>query len=644
MDADHGEDRPNRPNAFAPHKPSNLSQTKFSKSPFSPPQRSATYPSSPPSPEPLAQDSAFPIFPTTRSRSATPTTPSEPTRPATFEQQSLQPPRDDFGVFAPINDKRAGRDDVMQRLNALSPGPFDTNKSRGHRKNPASGSSMEDFIRSPNRHSPHSSNASSNHRRDLSQSSTWSQKSSDRLKPMPGALGNTGRSESAGAYSAEPLPKSTKPPPSLAKIGRSQTSPVESGLGSYASIDATSRQTVPEKSPPKPSRHRPQPSVAAANRPLDEIGSMSSFKSSRSLRGRKETPAANSERLPAGKTEVRNDGRYQDAPPVPKPSRALEFGVSNPYHFSTESNSSNDSSASEVRTASSRSSPPLSESPQRMKRKADTSRLDNLMNDFKFDLEPTPPLEQPVSLQGSHAPSFSRPINSRLAEAARDGVQVKVPTGSSQSTFQNYRRPSDDDLSPLSPPPQATFRDYPASEPSRPPPSRAPRQPPPNKGSCRGCGDLIFGKSVSSADGRLTGRYHKSCFVCETCKEPFQTADFYVIRNQPYCAQHYHELNDSLCTQCNHGIEGQYLETEVKQKYHPTCFTCQVSLGILPIAFFIDANDCIQDCQRPLRDDYFEMNGKTYCEQHAFRAAQRTQFLGPGRRHPERRTTRLMMM
>ena len=97
-----------------------------------------------------------------------------------------------------------------------------------------------------------------------------------------------------------------------------------------------------------------------------------------------------------------------------------------------------------------------------------------------------------------------------------------------------------------------------------------------NKGKCRGCGEIIQGKSVSSADGRLTGRYHKQCFVCKTCKEPFKTADFYVIDNNPYCQRHYHELNGSMCKSCDRGIEGQYLETELKQKFHPHCFTCQV--------------------------------------------------------------------
>lgn len=130
------------------------------------------------------------------------------------------------------------------------------------------------------------------------------------------------------------------------------------------------------------------------------------------------------------------------------------------------------------------------------------------------------------------------------------------------------------------------------------------------KGPCRGCGDMIMGKSVSSADGRLTGRYHKSCFVCHQCRAPFQTADFYVLEDRPYCTQHYHERNGSLCSTCNTGIEGQYLEVNERtvrggsgrQKFHPECLRCTT-------------------CRIVLNGEYFEWNGLVYCERDARRAA-----------------------
>ncbi|KAF2484052.1 hypothetical protein BDY17DRAFT_309378 [Neohortaea acidophila] len=128
------------------------------------------------------------------------------------------------------------------------------------------------------------------------------------------------------------------------------------------------------------------------------------------------------------------------------------------------------------------------------------------------------------------------------------------------------------------------------------------------KASCRGCRQRIEGKSVKAADGRLTGRWHRACFVCHTCASPFTTADFYVFNNHPYCEQHYHEMNGSVCHACHRGIEGPFLETssgppaghEVR-KYHRRCFTCV-------------------ECRMVLSDGYFEIGGMVHCERHALAA------------------------
>ncbi|KAG8427835.1 hypothetical protein J3459_006295 [Metarhizium acridum] len=74
--------------------------------------------------------------------------------------------------------------------------------------------------------------------------------------------------------------------------------------------------------------------------------------------------------------------------------------------------------------------------------------------------------------------------------------------------------------------------------------------------------------------------YHKACFVCTTCTEPFSSSVFYVLDDKPYCEQHYHELNGSLCGDCGRGIEGQYLEDEARVKYHVGCFRCLDCGGI----------------------------------------------------------------
>ncbi|KAE9993118.1 hypothetical protein EG327_006471 [Venturia inaequalis] len=121
----------------------------------------------------------------------------------------------------------------------------------------------------------------------------------------------------------------------------------------------------------------------------------------------------------------------------------------------------------------------------------------------------------------------------------------------------------------------------------------------PSKGNCAACQQPIYGKSVKAAGGKPTGRYHKECFSCKTCQAPFPTAEFYVLNNAPYCGRHYHELNGSLCAKCDSGIEGQYLQTDRREKYHAHCFSCV-------------------ECRVRLTEDYFEVNGQAFCERHAY--------------------------
>jgi len=168
------------------------------------------------------------------------------------------------------------------------------------------------------------------------------------------------------------------------------------------------------------------------------------------------------------------------------------------------------------------------------------------------------------------------------------------------------------------------------------------------KGICRGCSLVILAsqKSVSSADGSLTGRYHKECFTCRTCASTFPGSDFYVHDDQPYCAQHYHELNGSLCSTCGNGIEGLYMQTSSGngKRYHPHCLICAT-------------------CKCRLNEDYFDYVGKMYCERDAFRLAnlptkydtapsrpsplvrEYISSIEPGlkNRFPERRTTQMMI-
>ncbi len=615
------------------------------KFPFQKLSRSQTTPLSgrPPSPDiTIAQDCAFPHFPTSKSRSATPT-PTTPLESAfTLPLSNNRPQGLDRGSsYASVSPRATGGGSLLQRMNSIAPGPFSgrgDQRQSGHEKS-GSMSSSRDFIWPTS-----SSGSKSHHQRPTTSSSVYTRKPSQSISSTSGSNRFTfdPKNEDVPTIPAMPPPPQ-RPSREDNPVSTRNASPLkDSGFdfGSFGQeqrsstfptdeISRSEEQASMQRRPSEPSvkGHKSKPSVAAGvMQPLYEIGSTSSFKPSRSIREHSRS---------VSRTDARDDRRLQDAPPVPLPSQAQIVNPENPYHTPHESTSSNGSYSSGVKSGSSRSSPPINESPLRLQgHSSDNSQIDNLFNGFQFDVDKRPSFEEPPAFrdQYGHGPPKPRPTNVP--------IQVRPATPPAQRD-EPQRRPSIPTLSP----PAASPDEYIVSSfapqsnnlraspvPLLSPPSTnsaAPRPTTANKGNCRGCGDLIIGKSVSSADGRLTGRYHKACFVCKTCQAPFQTADFYVMNNNPYCARHYHELNHSLCTKCDRGIEGQYLETDSRLKFHPHCFSCQ-------------------ECHRILRDDCFEWDGRTLCEQHAFgaaqRAAQQPSSLGPGRRYPERRTTRLMMM
>lgn len=362
-------------------------------------------------------------------------------------------------------------------------------------------------------------------------------------------------------------------------------------------LKALPRRPSEPASLPSSAYHPRRPSVAAANRPLYEIGSTSSYKPSRPPTSRSESPAMSDTGAIAPRSASRNGGRNDQKTnivvSIPTPKYAEDYSVGNPYHTPTESTSSNDSATSDANSGSSRSSPPLSDSPFHMQpRFAESTPIESLRNDNGVThSSKAHAKEEHLKTRQGPAKSFNRPIYAQSAEPVPPPeLLIQPPESPMDPAIRSNRlySPAQSTPSASVSPQTMTYHSTPRPTPPRantvtPPPAPRPpipspsRRPTAGKGNCRGCGELIQGKSVSSADGRLTGRYHKRCFVCQTCQEPFKTTDFYVLNNQPYCGRHYHELNGSLCQTCDKGIEGQYLETAVKQKFHPHCFTCQVS-------------------------------------------------------------------
>lgn len=115
-------------------------------------------------------------------------------------------------------------------------------------------------------------------------------------------------------------------------------------------------------------------------------------------------------------------------------------------------------------------------------------------------------------------------------------------------------------------------------------------------GPCRKCSLDISGKSIWSKDGQLSGQWHRNCFGCHSCGKLFNKGtNCYVIDDFPYCEQHFHELNNSICKTCGRGIEGLCLENEKSEKFHPECLCCHI-------------------CGTFISKDYFMVDGLPLCE------------------------------
>ncbi|KAJ2794716.1 hypothetical protein H4S07_006675, partial [Coemansia furcata] len=125
--------------------------------------------------------------------------------------------------------------------------------------------------------------------------------------------------------------------------------------------------------------------------------------------------------------------------------------------------------------------------------------------------------------------------------------------------------------------------------------------------ACRSC-DRACDTTNRSSVFALDAWWHRSCFNCQECRQPFPDKSFYVLEQRPYCRYDYHKLNRSLCMTCTEPIEGPCAQV-LEGRFHPRCFACA-------------------HCGESLKDVYYSLNGRFLCEAHvhtqpAFRAADR---------------------
>ncbi|KAL5119975.1 hypothetical protein ACEQ8H_002073 [Pleosporales sp. CAS-2024a] len=599
---------------------SSTSSYKMNRSATAPVPRPRLAPSSPKASSNL--DCAFPPFPS--KRNATPQS-ARPQQRDRLEPMPQQLYAEASPLFAPLSPRFDGGDNIKKRMDSIAPGPFD---GRADRRPSTSGSSKPP--------SPLPEAATFGHQRTPTQGSNRSFGSMSRRRT---SVSSTTSRSSAYSNRSVGLPAHPK---FGANVNGTPPAPLHAASGSNEGIDAflnrlqeesmrplglkgdprrdgSRERKEPPPRPRRPSESKLPPSDMAELQPATfPSPPVNAFPPRNSSSGA----------LNQGSTTV---------PPRPAHLALLQPNMLHDtpiysLHTPSDSGLSDDSYASSSfrSVASSRSSPPGSEASHSRQ----TSKLGR--SEYLGDS-----LERTAS-PDSYAGSPRRPSAAVSPRPSHSHSRINVPEPLPQSMSLPYAAVPESPMDPAiqlgiafdrRPKQSTSWQDYDLRAPQK-PFTQAPRVSPhrqdtrPSKGNCRGCLEPIVGKSVKDSSGRITGRFHKHCFVCKTCNDAFPTGEFYVFDNSPYCERHYHELNGSVCPSCNHGIEGQYLETDTRTKFHPRCFTCTT-------------------CRVVLRDGYYEFNGQRYCDRHAQSAAAPPQnFLGPGGFRPrmEKRSTRLMMM
>ena len=491
--------------------------------------RSATSPMPrpfrPPSPDLSSNmDCAFPPFPT--ARSTTPEPKSKPKDKLNSSHNHRYAEADP--LFAPLSPRPNGSASVLKRMNSIAPGPFDARAGKSLERSISAGKPTESMHK---RSATQSSISSSmkGHAQRPSTSGSGSFRSSTFLgeavwlsaRPKPGPPARPARPEAIDVFlerlqeQVNELAKETLNPEN-----RSRTFPLRK-----ESQDAVDVSPMPlSRQPSEPSGLQKRP----AN--LMEPGSESDQGTFTGLPSQLKAPDIS----PLRSASTRLD----DVPPVPSILTMQRDLPGKPLHTPSDSGASDDTVSSRS-AASSRSSPPASEASGLSRRPSKASPIESLASiDEQIPRTLSPePLSKPVSdappaglrpltphsrpggrndLIGYNRGNAPEPLLLPRENGVADGPESPMDPAIQRGLF-SQRRPSNTTIS--KPAPQANLSTSPpkdVNEPAvrrglSPSPSVSRRGTTASKGKCRGCSELIVGKSVKAADGRLTGRYHKQC-------------------------------------------------------------------------------------------------------------------------------------
>eukprot|EP01101_Sappina_pedata_P009938 TRINITY_DN6142_c0_g1_i1.p1 TRINITY_DN6142_c0_g1~~TRINITY_DN6142_c0_g1_i1.p1 ORF type:complete len:243 (-),score=86.88 TRINITY_DN6142_c0_g1_i1:63-725(-) len=87
---------------------------------------------------------------------------------------------------------------------------------------------------------------------------------------------------------------------------------------------------------------------------------------------------------------------------------------------------------------------------------------------------------------------------------------------------------------------------------------------------CAVCQNAILGEFVSATDKF----FHKECFACDKCKQPFTKSFYPNEQGKLLCERHFFEAKGLLCGGCDQPIVSGKAVAVGAKKYHPDHFEC----------------------------------------------------------------------
>eukprot|EP00042_Codosiga_hollandica_P049635 m.580506 g.580506 ORF g.580506 m.580506 type:complete len:138 (+) comp57928_c0_seq8:158-571(+) len=94
---------------------------------------------------------------------------------------------------------------------------------------------------------------------------------------------------------------------------------------------------------------------------------------------------------------------------------------------------------------------------------------------------------------------------------------------------------------------------------------------------CSRCDQSILTEIITA----IGKSWHKSCFTCVDCMQPFPAGDFFDIDGQPYCNTHHASRRNLSCAGCQQLLGTGRVVNAAGKRWHPEHFKCSKCATVL---------------------------------------------------------------